>query len=283
MLQPAGLSAWQRELLLRPSLVEQLTQQGVANTLLSLGTLTESDTQLARVLDVQLARQLLQHAVRFALAPSDRADLLARHAANMLYGAALLGLQPDGAQVAALLSAVQQGIRGLKEENVAQVVLASQKFIDRAEGLRQEHGLQAQRTELNPYYIYFPGNKLMGLLIKHACELTQQQRFYPRQASQILGACGSLGYLPSDLALGQLLQGMHSKTFERALAEAVQRLTPGQQVQLEFVVPDPDGQGWLRVDVALPGAQNASHEELVAGLGRYVTDHTDFMQYIRAS
>ncbi|GAB4823922.1 hypothetical protein N2152v2_010968 [Parachlorella kessleri] len=106
VLQPAGLSAWQQELLQRPELIEQLTEQGVANTLLSLGTLTDSDPQLARVLDVQLAGQLLQRGIRFARAPSDPPHLLARQAANVLYGTALLGLQPDEAEVAALFSAI---------------------------------------------------------------------------------------------------------------------------------------------------------------------------------
>ncbi|GAB4823928.1 hypothetical protein N2152v2_010974 [Parachlorella kessleri] len=395
VLQPEGLSAWQRELSQRPRLVEQLTEQGVANTLLSLGTLTESDPQLARVLDVQLAGQLLQHA----------------------------------------------------------------KFMDRAERLRQKQGLGPSRPELNYFNMYYPGNQLMGLLMERACELVQRQQLDLQGASQILGACGFLGYLPSDLALQRLLtvlgtgelttaetsatvmgcawlgiippvevivacwralmrgggedtqatanvawalalldactprmweiltsrllanldaaaqvhlfqwhqaylliklqfpQGLAcppelltrslaahqaglarrtlSTHFERVLAEAVQQLAPGQQVMVEYLVSDPDGLGWLRVDVALPGlklaveadgpyhflrnvepaqqdgltkardrllrgwgwfvvvvpssvstrlfAADASHEELVGGLGEYLANNTAFMQYVKST
>ena len=109
----------------------------------------------------------------------------------------------------------------------------------------------------------------------------------------------------------------------------------GQPVSVEHLVPDPDGQGGLRVDVALPElklaveadgphhflrnvqpqqqngatkardrllwgwgwnvivvpsnvwerlcANGASHEEVVAGLGRYLLEYTDFKQYTKAN
>ena len=44
---------------------------------------------------------------------------------------------------------------------------------------------------------------------------------------------------------------------ERVLAEAVRQLAPGQRIKVEYVVPDPDGQGGLRVDVGLPGLKLA--------------------------
>ena len=126
-----------------------------------------------------------------------------------------------------------------------------------------------------------------------------------------------------------------STHFERALAEAVRQLASGHQVTVEYQVPDPDGQGWLNVDVALPGLKlaleadgrshflrnvepvqqtgltkardrllrgwgwhvipvplfvwdglytnDASHEDLVAGLGRYLVDHTSFKEYIKSA
>lgn len=96
LLAPAGLEAWQAARG-RPGMVARLDAQGASNSLLAWGTLAASDPQLAAAVDRQLAAQLLRHAVSGisgeALSP--------RHAANVLYGAALLELRPSAAQAAA--------------------------------------------------------------------------------------------------------------------------------------------------------------------------------------
>jgi hypothetical protein len=192
-----GLAAWQAALR-QPGRVQELTQQGVSNVLLSLGTLADSDPQLAAAVDRPLVEQLLQHAVN-VLGGKD-----GRNACNALYGAALLELQPSRSQMEAVFGVVGWAANSLHYISITQLLLASRRLAKQGEKLQVQHG--SRPPSQNPYHIYYPGDDLMGKLLDRALQLLHEG-VPSGVASQVLGACGTLGYLPAPAAMGELLAG----------------------------------------------------------------------------
>jgi hypothetical protein len=201
-LQPASLAAWQ-EVLSQPGKAQELNPQGVSNALLSLGTLADSDPQLAAAVERPLAEQLLQHAVD-VLGGEDGND--PRQVGNALYGAVLLGLQPSRGQMEALFGVAKRVAQGLHYISLTQLLLACQKLMEQGGQLRQQRGLEAPSPSQNPYRMYYPGDDLMDKLLDRALQLARCG-MSTQAASQILGACGALGFLPAPAALEGLLAG----------------------------------------------------------------------------
>jgi hypothetical protein len=177
--------------------------QDVSNTLLSLGTLADSDPQLAAAVDRPLLEQLLQRAV-VVLGGKDDKD--PRQVGNVLYGAALLGLQPSRGQMHALFGLVRRMAPGLNHIDITQLLLACQRLEEQDNQMRQQRGLEAPSPSQSPYHMYYPGNDLMDELLDRALQLARCG-MSRQAASQILGACGALGYLPAPAALSELLAG----------------------------------------------------------------------------
>ncbi len=188
VLQPASLTAWQ-EALSKTGKVQELNPQQVSNVLLSLGTLVESDPELAAAVKRPLAEQLLLHAVD-VLGGKDGRD--PRHVGNALYGAALLGLQPSRGQMEALFGVLGRMIPSINDIGTTQLLLACQRLVEQGYELRQQRGLEAPSPSQNLYCMYYPGDDLMDKLLDRALQLARCG-MSTQAASQILGACGALG------------------------------------------------------------------------------------------
>jgi hypothetical protein len=201
-LQPASLAAWQAALL-QTGMVEELDPQQVSNVLLSLGTLADSDLQLAAAVHRPLAEQLLQHAVDVLSGKNDNDP---RDVGNALYGTALLGLQPSRGQMEVLFGAARRMAPGLNHIGITQLLLACQKLAEQGYELREQRSSEAPSPFQDPYRMYYPGDDLLDKLLDRALQLGRAG-LPARNASQILGACGALGYLPAPAALSELLAG----------------------------------------------------------------------------
>ncbi|PRW39339.1 hypothetical protein C2E21_7007 [Chlorella sorokiniana] len=161
----------------------------VSNMLLALGTLAESDSQLAAVVSQHATTQLLQHAVALA----GRGELAPlQPIANTFYGAALLGLQPSAVQVQQLFSAVQHALEQPPGPgdcmNVTQVLLACAELSD-----VQVPAGGNLTPDANPFLRYYPGARLVDALLHRAtCAPLGEQA-----ASHTVNACGRLLHVPS--------------------------------------------------------------------------------------
>jgi hypothetical protein len=194
-LQPASLAAWQAALS-QPGMVQELNPQQVSNVLLSLGTLADSDPQLTAAVDRPLVEKLLQHAVDVLCGKEDTDP---RDVCNALYGAALLGLQPSRGQIQALFGVARRVAQGLHYINLTQLLLACQRLVEQGSELRKQRGLEAPPPSKDPYHLLYPGDDLMDMLLDRALQLARCG-MTAREAAQILGACGALGYLPAPAA-----------------------------------------------------------------------------------
>ncbi len=197
VLQPHQLQAWQAALQLHS--LSDAAAQSVSNMLLALGTLAESDEQLAAVVTQPLALRLLQHSVELAA----RGELsLLQDIGNTLYGAALLGLQPSTAQVQQLFSAVQQSLEqrpGPNEHiNVNQILLACAQL----SGVQTPVG-EAPTPDQDPFHRYYPGARLVDVLLQRAIGSGLDARAAPL----LVYACGCLLQMPPRDAWVGLLAG----------------------------------------------------------------------------
>jgi hypothetical protein len=130
-----------------------------------------------------------------------------RHVGNALYGAALLELQPSRGQMEALFGVVRRVAQGLHYICLAQLLLACQRLVEQDNQLRQQRGSDIPPPSQDPYHMYYPGDDVMDKLLDRALQLAHNGSLDKQAASQILGACGALGYLPAPAALRELLAG----------------------------------------------------------------------------
>ncbi len=196
-LQPQQLRAWQAAVRRHKPL--DASAQDVSNMLLALGTLAESDGQLAAVVSQPLAAQLLQHAVGLA-ARGELGSL--QSVGNTLYGAALLGLQPSSAQMQQLFSAVQQALDKPPNRNdhkaVTQVLLACAQ-LSNIETLAGETPIPAK----DPFQRNYPGDRLVDALLHRAIS----SGLDAQAASQLVYACGRVLHMPPRDAWAGLFAG----------------------------------------------------------------------------
>ena len=198
LLQPQQLRAWQAALQQHKPI--DVPAQNVSNMLLALGTLAQSDGQLAAVASQPLAERLLQHAVRLA----SRGELQPlQPIGNTLYGLALLGLQPRAAQMQQLFSAVEQALeQPLRSDdyvNVTQILLACAQWMN----IETPAGEAPAPTE-NPFHRYYPGAVLVDALLSRAAACAALN---VHSASQIVNACGRLLHMPTPEHWALLLAG----------------------------------------------------------------------------
>jgi hypothetical protein len=200
-LPPAGLAAWQAALE-RPGVVRALSAQGVGNALLALGTLADSAPQLAAAVDGRLAGGLLRRAVGLA----SSGELPPRHAVEALYSAALLGLQPSTEEVGPLFSAIKRAADSLNFIGATQLLLGISRLMNTARRQQAQESSEAPPPDQNPYHLYYPGDEVMFQVLDRARQLGRGS-LSTQAASQILGACGALRYLPVSAAREELLAG----------------------------------------------------------------------------
>ena len=171
VLLPQQMRDWQAALQQHKSL--KASAQDVSNMLLALGTLAQSDGQLAAAVSQPLAEQLLQRAV--VLASHGELALL-QDVSNTLYGAALLGLQPRAAQMQQLFSAAEQGLeqpaRPNDHVNVTQILLACAQWMV-VETLAGEACFACQcwcapAPAEDPFHRCYPGAALVDALLERA-------------------------------------------------------------------------------------------------------------------
>lgn len=110
---PAGVAAWQAALRGRGPL-ERLQPADVCGMLVQLGRLAGADEQIKGAIDPKLVEALLHQAATLA-SQSWQSGFGARHAAQALYGAGLLGARPGPQLLDALLTPAG-GLRGWRRQ-----------------------------------------------------------------------------------------------------------------------------------------------------------------------
>ena len=88
----------------------------------------------------------------------------------------------------------------------AQVALGCAKLISTGTERLKEAGSAPPPSE-NPFHICYPGDALMGRLLARAARLAQHSELGVWEATQLVGACGELGYWPEDGVWEALLAG----------------------------------------------------------------------------
>ena len=132
-LAPANLSDWQAAVG-RPVVARHLTAQGLANALLSLGTLADASTALAAAVDRRLAKKLLRRGAQvvggsggWAMGDGTNSKKAAQDVSNALYGAALLGLQPSAEEADALFDGVGRHVERMGGKDLTQASWLAQE------------------------------------------------------------------------------------------------------------------------------------------------------------
>ena len=87
-----------------------------------------------------------------------------------------------------------------------QVALGCAKLITAGAERLKEAG-SAPSPSADPFHIYYPGDALMGQLLARAAQQAQRGELGVWGATQLVGACGELGYWPEDGAWRALLAG----------------------------------------------------------------------------
>lgn len=202
LLQPAQLRAWQAAL--RQCSLQDASAQDVSNIMLALGTLAESDSQLAAVISQPLATRLLQHAVQ--LAKCGKLSTL-QHVGNTVYGAALLGLQPSAAQMRQLSDETQQALQQPPRKDdytaVTQILLACADWCN-----PQVLAGAAPTPAENPFMRYYPGAHLVDTLLHRAT----RSALNTHAATMLVNACGRVLHMPAPEEWAALMAGGQCST-----------------------------------------------------------------------